>query len=144
MNHTRIQDALEALLKPRGFVALDPRAPDPDTMGGWCAEYLTDEFRVIASQDRTGDVVSICVGSRIRRKPAAQMRGPWSLSHLRGHLDGSLVHYIFGCVEDQIDWFHDNVTEILQTPLLNSDHLNQWSVDASRRLFGQPVRKRKA
>lgn len=136
MNQTELQNSLRDALKPYGFVPLLPVRRDEESMGGWCAEYHTDEFRVIASQDRTDDLISICVGSRIRRKPATQMRGPWSLGQLRGFLDGQRDHYLFDSVENQIDWLSQNITTVLQTSFLNSDPLNQWAVEASRRLFG--------
>lgn len=137
VNHTEIQAAVDALLRPHGFVVLTKHGPDPDHMGGWFAEFQTGEFRVIVSQDRTGDVVSICIGSRVRPKAGTHMRGPWSLSHLRGYLDGGSDQYIFSRVEDQIAWLCENLSTVLQSSLLNSDKLNQWSVHASRRLFGK-------
>ena len=134
MTPSQIQSAINTILDPYGFVALPPQGPG--SMGGWCAEYMSDEFRVYAAQDRSGDTIQICVGSRIRRKPRAHMRGPWSLSHMRGYLDGIPDHYLFGDIEEQIAWFRANLATLLQTSLLNSDELNQWAGEAARRRFG--------
>lgn len=65
------------------------------------------------------------------------MRGPWSLSHLRGYLDGGQDHHIFGTVQEQFVWLEANIDRLLDTTFLNSDELNIWAVDASRRMFGQ-------
>ncbi|HVW01375.1 MAG TPA: hypothetical protein VHB77_13575, partial [Planctomycetaceae bacterium] len=82
------------------------------------------------------DAIHICVGSRIRPKPRAHMRGPWSLSHLRGYLDGNPGHFIFDDISEQIAWFRANIAKLLQTSLLNSDELNKWACEAARRRFG--------
>ena len=96
----------------------------------------SSEFVVFAFQDRADDILTICVGSRMRRKPRAHMRGPWSLGHLRGFIDGFYDHYIFESPTEQLDWLQANIGKLLNTPFLNSDELNTWAVKASRRMFG--------
>ena len=136
MIHTKIQSRLEDVITPHEFTLVTAIGPDPNAMGAWYLEYQTPEFLVTLSQDRTGDVACVCVGSRIRHKPRGHMRGPWSMSHLRGYLDGMLDHFIFDSADEQISWLHDHADTILMTTFLNSNKLNQWSVNASRRLFG--------
>lgn len=109
-------------------------------MGGWCVEWENTEFIVQAAQDRAGDAVGICVGSKLRRRPRAHMRGPWSLGHLRGYLDGTTNHFAFKLVDDQLVWFEQNIDRLLDSSLLNSDELNTWAVNASRRMFEQKPR----
>lgn len=118
----------------------EPSSADFSTMGGWYVGWENSEFVLTASQDRSGDVLSICVGSKIRRRPRAHMRGPWSLGHLRGYLEETPGHYIFESVEDQIGWLEANLDRLLDTSFLNSDELNAWAVNASRRRFGQRSR----
>ncbi|MGZ0164694.1 MAG: hypothetical protein ACKVII_12280 [Planctomycetales bacterium] len=118
----------------------EPLPGDSSAMGGWYVGWENSEFVASASQDRSGDVLAICIGSRIRRRPRAQMRGPWSLSHLRGHLEGTPDHYIFESAEDQITWLESNLDRLLNSSFLNSDELNAWAVNASRRRYGQRSR----
>jgi hypothetical protein len=106
-------------------------------MGAWWVSMETTEFIVTASQDRPDDVLGICIGSKVRRKPRAQMRGPWSLGHLRGFLDGNRDHFRFASGRDQLNWLQANIEQLLNTEFLNSDELNAWAVSASRRMFGQ-------
>ena len=98
--------------------------------------YENSEFVLGISKDR-GDYIGIDLGSKIRRKPRAQMRGPWSMSHLRGYLDGEKDHFKFKNIREEVSWIEGNEMELFDTSLLNSDGLNQWAVKASRRLFGQ-------
>ena len=108
-------------------------------MTAWAYSADTDEFTIEIERDRGGHI-RIYVGSKVRRKPRAHMRGPWSLSHLRGYLDGNAEHFRYTDVDDQIRWLHDNIQSLLDTSFLNSDELNKWAVRASRRLFGQAPR----
>ena len=124
------------MLESHEFALVAADGPDPNSMGGWCVEYQSEEFIATISQDRGGDIISVSIGSRVRHRPRGHMRGPWSLSHLRGFLDGSLDHYNFESINDQIEWLRENSKRILQSQFLNSDELNQWSVVASRRLLG--------
>ena len=136
-NPTKIRSSLEAILDPYDFELANAVGPDPNSMGGWYSEYQTSEFVATISQDRSNDAVSVCIGARIRVKSRAHMRGPWSLFHLRGFIDGSDDHYIFRSISDQFAWLRANLDRILQSNLLNSEELNQWSISASRRMFGQ-------
>ena len=129
-----IKTALQRMFEQYGFA----NATTGDyTMGGWWFRMETDQFILTADQHRSGDVLGICVGSKIRRKPRAHMRGPWSLHHLRGYLDGASDHYRFDTPREQLDWLQANIKGLLDTSLLNSDDLNKWAVKASRRMFGQ-------
>ena len=65
------------------------------------------------------------------------MRGPWSMSHLKGYLDGGKDHYVFKSIGEEKSWLEENEIKLFDSSLLNSDALNQWAVKASRRLFGQ-------
>lgn len=132
-----ITATLQEVLRPYGFTETENSR---GTMGGWFFQTESDEFIATAGQDRSGDGVGICVGSKKRRKPRAHLRGPWSLSHLRGYIDGNADHFMFNNVEDQIGWLQNNLQSILDTEFLNSDELNSWAVKASRRLFDQDAR----
>ena len=109
---------------------------DRSDMGEWFVHYENSEFILGISKDR-GDHIGIELGSKIRRKPKAQMRGPWSMGHLRGYLEGKKDHFKFEDVGEEASWLEDNETELFNSSLLNSDGLNQWAVIASRRLFCQ-------
>ena len=116
--------------------ALTPVKHDRSSMGEWFVYYESSEFVLGISKDR-GGYIGIELGSKIRRKPRAQMRGPWSMSHLRGCLDGKIDHFKFKNIREEVSWLEENEMELFDSSLLNSDELNQWSVKASRKLFGQ-------
>jgi len=116
--------------------ALTPVKHDQSEMGEWYAYYENSEFVLGISQDR-GDYIGIDLGSKIRRKPGAQMRGPWSMSHLRGYLDGKKGHFKFKNIREEVSWLEENEMGLFDTSLLNSDGLNQWAVKASRKRFGR-------
>ncbi len=105
-------------------------------MGEWFVYYENSEFILGIGRDRGGHI-SIDLGSRIRRKLRAHMRGPWSMSHLKGYLDEGKDHFIFESINEEVSWLEENEMTLFDSSLLNSDALNQWSVKASRRLFGQ-------
>lgn len=105
-------------------------------MGGWSFTMESPDFIVTVSQDRSGELPAICFGSKIRRRPRAQMRGPWSLGHLRGFIEGGPDHYLFGNATEMFEWLGNNLDSLLDEALLNSDELNKWAVKASRRMFG--------
>ena len=105
-------------------------------MGEWFVFYENSEFVLGISKDR-GGYIGIDLGSKIRRKPRAQMRGPWSMSHLRGYLDGKKDHFKFKKISEEVSWLEENEMKLFDTSLLNSDGLNLWAVKASRRRFGQ-------
>ncbi|WP_299463756.1 hypothetical protein, partial [uncultured Gimesia sp.] len=63
---------------------------DRSGMGEWYVYFESFEFILSIGRDRGGHV-SIELGSKIRRKPRANMRGPWSISHLKGYLDGKKI-----------------------------------------------------
>lgn len=109
---------------------------DKSAMGEWYIYYESSEFILDISRDRS-ERVSISLGSKIRRKPRAQLRGPWSMSHLKGYLDGGQDHYLFESTEEEIHWLEKNEPQLFDSSFLNSDELNKWAVKASRRLFGQ-------
>ncbi len=125
---------LEQILEPFRFEQCDFSTGG---MGAWSVRFETVEFVVSASQDRSDDVLGICIGSRIRSKPRAHLRGPWPLSHLRGFLDGILEHFRFKDSDEQLAWLAENVDRLLNSEVLNSDELNLWAARASRRMFGQ-------
>jgi hypothetical protein len=102
-------------------------------MGAWQVKLESSEFIVCAGRDRGDEVGGITVGSKIRRRPRAQMRGPWSLCHLRGYLDDMKDYYLFQGLEEQASWLEQNADELFDSTLLNSDDLNSWAVNASRR-----------
>ena len=112
---------------------------DNSAMGEWYVYFENSEFVLGVGQDRSG-YLSIELGSKVRRKPRAQLRGPWSMSHLKGHLDGSKDHYRFKSVEEEFSWLEKNESKLFDSSFLNSDDLNQWAVKASRRLFGQDAK----
>jgi hypothetical protein len=124
---------LELLLEPVGIELTDTRS---GSMGAWSARFENDEFVVVTSQDRSGDAVGIGIGSKVRRRSRAQMRGPTWLSALRGYLEGSPDHYSFSNIEEQLSWLADHLDKLLVTSFLNSDELNTWKVEAARRMFG--------
>lgn len=130
-----IRDELETLLAPRGFRLHSFTGPDQKAMGAWHIELRSPSVIVTASQDRTGDVMAVCVGTLARRAPLKQMRGPWPLSHLRGFLERKAAHHRFDGVSDQLDWLRQTLDRILDPEMLNSDQLNDWAVAASRMLF---------
>lgn len=143
MTPTQIHDTLRALLAPHGFTLHSFDKPDRESMGGWHMDFRSADLTVAASQDRSGDGISICVGSLTRRAPQKHMRGPWSLSHLHGFLHNSRVHHRFESIADEIDWFRDALHQLLDRNLLNSDELNDWAVSATRFLFsGSKVQSR--
>ena len=109
---------------------------DKSAMGEWYIYYENSEFILGISKDRS-ERVTLSLGSKVRRKPRAQLRGPWSMSHLKGYLDGGKDHYIFESTEEEISWVEENERQLFDSSFLNSDELNQWAVKASRRLFGQ-------
>ena len=109
---------------------------DKSVMGEWNVYYESAEFILCISQDR-GGFASIELGSKKRIKPGARMRGPWPMSHLRGYLEGSKDYYTFSNVESEALWLECNQNQLFDSELLNSDELNNWAIEASRRLFGE-------
>ena len=112
---------------------------DKSAMGEWYIYYENSEFILGISKDRS-ERVTLSLGSKVRRKPRAQLRGPWSMSHLKGYLDGGKDHYLFESTEEEISWVEENERQLFDSSFLNSDELNQWAVKASRRLFGQDAK----
>jgi len=109
---------------------------DRSAMGEWFVYYENSEFILGIGKDR-GGYIGFDLGSKIRRRPRAHMRGPWSMSHLKGYLDGGKDHYVFKSIGEEKSWLEENEIKLFDSSLLNSDALNQWAVKASRRLFGQ-------
>ena len=95
---------LEVLLAPVGIGLTNTSS---GSMGAWLARFESHEFVVMTS--RSGDTVGIGIGSKVGRRPHAQMRGPTWLSALRGYLEGSPDHYVFSNVEEQLSWLADAV-----------------------------------
>jgi len=116
---------------------------DISAMGEWYVYFENADFILGVSQDRSG-FTSIELGSRKRIRPRAHMRGPWSMSHLRGFLEGSKDHYKFTDIDSEALWLENNQDQLFDIKLLNSDKLNQWSVEASRRLFGEYSKEQNA
>ena len=108
---------------------------DKSAMGEWYVYFENAEFILGVSQDR-GGFTSIELGSKKRIRPRAHMRGPWSMSHLRGFLEGSKDNYKFTSIDSEALWLERNQNQLLDSELLNSDKLNKWAVEASKRLFG--------
>ncbi|MFO7603291.1 MAG: hypothetical protein R6X06_05685 [Gammaproteobacteria bacterium] len=113
---------------------------DKSAMGEWYVYFESAEFILGVDQDR-GGFTSIELGSKKRIRPRAHMRGPWSMSHLRGYLEGSKDHYKFPNIESEALWLESNQNQLFDSELLNSDELNKWAAEASRRLFGQASKK---
>lgn len=132
MSSEELTSLLKRILDPYQFELVESSTGG---MGAWAVRFESVEFVVTASQDRSGEVPGICFGSRSRRKPRAQLRGPWSLSHLRGFIDGSLDHYRFTDANEQLGWLEENIDRVLCSEFLNSNELNSWAVRASRRMF---------
>jgi hypothetical protein len=110
------------------------------SMGEWYVRYENKEFLLDVWQDRSG-YLGIELGSKIRRRPRAHMRGPWSMSHLRGYLDKGNDYYIFGSPEEEASWLDKNDNKLFNSSFLNSDELSKWAVKASRRQFGQDPKR---
>lgn len=127
------KDFLSGIISRHAFT---PVKHNRSGMGEWFVYYDNSEFLLGISKDR-GDHIGINIGSKIRRKPRAQMRGPWSMNHLRGYLDGKKGHYTFKSIRDEVSWLEENEMKLFNTLLLNSDGLDPWAVKAPRRLFGQ-------
>ena len=107
------------------------------SMGGWFVFVENSEFTFRISLDRSGGYPAVELGSRVRRKPRAHLRGPWSMSHLRGYLNDSKDHFRFKNFEEEKIWFKENEVTIFDSSFLNSDGLNVWAIKASRRQIGQ-------
>lgn len=131
----RVTTAVMEVASKFGFSESRVFPPTSESMTAWAYYAETEEFRLDVERDR-GGYVGINVGSKVRRKPRAHMRGPWSLSHLRGFLEGHSDHFVFADIEEKIRWLEDNLESLLDTSFLNSDELNKWAIKASRRMFG--------
>lgn len=131
-----ITSAVMKIVEPFGFDESKVYPPSPRSMTAWLYTAESDEFKIEISRDR-GGLVSIAIGSRVRRRPRAHMRGPWSLSHLRAYLEGDVDHYKFSDFQKEISWLKENLERILNTSFLNSDELNEWAVNASLGMFDQ-------
>lgn len=106
---------------------------DISAMGEWYVVLENDQFTILVSRDRGGHE-SIEIGAKERPRPRAHKR-QWSLSHLRGFLEGGKDHYPFKNLADQVAWLEENEEKLLDVSLLNSDEMNKWAVKASQRLF---------
>ena len=126
--------------KPTTHFGLQIVKHDKSTMGEWYVYYENAEFILGVSQDR-GGFTSIELGSKKRIRPGAHMRGPWSMSHLRGYLERIKDHYKFSSIKSEALWLESNLNLLFDSNLLNSDELNTWTVEASRRLFGEISKK---
>ncbi len=129
------EQRLKRLIDRYGFV---PGARDISAMGEWFVTLDNKEFTIVVSRDRAGHG-AIELSSKLRPRPRAHMR-QWSLSHLRGFVEGLKEHYVFKDLEEQFGWLEKNQEVLFDSTLLNSDALNKWAVKASRRLFGQDPR----
>lgn len=76
---------------------------DRSEMGEWYVTFENSEFILSVSQDRIG-YVSIDLGSKVRPKRHAHLRGPWSIAHLRGFIDGINNHYQFEDIKEEGCW----------------------------------------
>ncbi len=109
-------------------------------MGASYVRYESDEFALAVSRERGGQPIAIALGSKVRRRPRAHMRGPWWLSILRGYLDGERDQYSFESAEAEADWLRANEATLFDTAFLNGEPLHSWAVAASRRMFGRRAR----
>lgn len=130
-----VEAELSRLLARWGLVVVGRETSG--TMGAWSVRWESVEFVVDLSRDRIGEMGWISIGSMLRRKPRSHRRGPWSLSHLRGYLDQQPDHYLFTGLREQLDWYRENEHRLLNSSLLNSDELNAWAIQASRRMFSE-------
>ena len=122
--------------KPINEFGLQIGKHDKSTMGEWYVYFETGEFILSVGKDRRG-FTSIELGSKKRVRPRAHMRGPWSMSHLRGYLEGIKDHYKFDSIESEALWLESNLKLLFDSDLLNSEELNIWAAKASRRFFGE-------
>lgn len=129
----RASRLLRGLPRRRG---LEFRRAEPSPMGGWYVRLENAEFLIEITQDRAGEAPSIAIGTRLRPRPRAPLRGPWSLSHLRGFLDGQRDHFRFQTLSEEVRWLHENEPRLFDSVFLNSEALRVWSVRAARRMFG--------
>lgn len=97
----------------------------------------SDEFVVDIVRDRGQEW--IVVGTKVRREPHAHLQS-WPLGHIVAYLDGAADPYGVCDLEREANWLADREEDILDSALINSEELNHWAVQASRRLFGQNCR----
>ena len=70
----------------------------------------------------------------------AHIRGPWSMSHLRGYSEGIQNHYKFKSINEEATWLESNDKQLFDNSFLNSNELNKWAAKASGRLFGKDAK----
>ncbi|WP_372369580.1 hypothetical protein [Candidatus Uabimicrobium sp. HlEnr_7] len=104
------------------------------SMGEWYALFTNEELSLEVFHDR-GDCEYIQVKSKIRRRPRAHLRG-FSLSHIRGFLEGKEDHYVFESLEEEVKWLIKNKEKVLDPSFINLDELNKWTIKAARKLLG--------
>ena len=107
---------------------------DKSVMGEWFVYFENSEFVLSIEQDHS-EYTSIELGSKVRRKPRAQLRGPWSMSHLKGYLDGSTDHYRFKSIQEEELWLEKNESKLFDSSFLNSNDLNQWASESFQEAF---------
>lgn len=129
----QIHTAIQEILRPCGFTEITEGSY---SNCGWFFQAESDEFIVTAEQVRSGDVFTILVGSKKGGEPYADERFPWSLSHLRGYIDGLDGQYEFKSAVQQLGWFGKHVNELLDSTVLNSEELNSWATEQARKMFG--------
>jgi len=118
-NKTRnIERRLGAFMARHGFAL---GSHDAGGMGEWYVTIENSKFTIMISHDR-GGLESVEIGAKKRLRPKAQMN-QWSLSHLRGFLEGSKDHYIFKNIDEQYAWLEENENKLLDPALLNSEEM---------------------
>ena len=103
-------------------------------MGEWYVTAGNDGYTVIISSDRGGRE-HLEIQTKTRAKKGAPLRS-WSISHLRGFLEGGEEHYIFDSLAEQLRWVEARESELFDNALLNSDELKKWSSKAARKFLG--------
>ena len=128
----RVRRLLGEFIADHGFVVT---AGDDQTnpFGAW-ARLETDEFVIGVVRDRGQEWFT--AGSKVRPYPRAPRRH-WPLGHVVAYLDGAADPYPISELEIEAGWLVRRAGEILDSRLLNSEGLRRWSVNVSRRGFGQ-------
>jgi hypothetical protein len=90
----------------------------------------------MVEQDRANGLVAISAGDTTRCHHGAQVRGPWSLGHLRGFPENNQEYHIVHNSLEPLKWFEAYFAELLESSFLSSDDLNRGPVQTSPRLFG--------
>ncbi len=101
---------------------------------GASVELRSAEFVVTVVRDRGQEWIT--VGTTVRRGPRKPLRW-WPLGHVVAFLDGRADVYGVVGLDTEMRWLRERWDEVVSAPVLNSEELRRWALQASRRLFGQ-------